>query len=169
MQKHFLFFHKFQKYNHTSLRKKTTRKNSTRMPDQTPEQLTQKISNCDRMGDLIKTPNRNKVILVMISNKKSCLYFHFKKDFVFKLSESKKDYGLFWSQENKRWEFDTENADIVLDFLENMLYAEVLVDDVRTTANVYDENTYPPKMGPAAAPSTTHPIRKRSLFGINRD
>ena len=138
------------------------------MPDQTSELLTQRISKCDRKGDSIKTPNRNKVIWVMISNEKSCLYFHFKKDFVFKLSESKKDYGLFWSQENKRWEFDTENADIVLDFLENILYAEVLIDDVRTTTNEYDENTYPPKMGPAAAPSTTNPKRKRSFLGINR-
>lgn len=138
------------------------------MPDQTPEQLTQRISNCDRMGDLIKTPNRNKVILAMISNKKSCLYFHFKKDFVFKLSESKKDYGLFWSQENKRWEFETENADIVLEFLENMLHAEVLIDDVRTETNEYDENTPPPKMRAPATPSTPHPIRKRPLFGINR-
>ena len=72
-----------------------------------------------------------KVLLVNVTDKKSCLYFHYKQDFVKKLSLQKKKYGLFWSTDNKRWEFNTETKDGVMDFLQNELEALVITDDHR--------------------------------------
>ena len=72
-----------------------------------------------------------KVLLVNVTDKKSCLYFHYKQDFVKKLSLQKKKYGLFWSTDNKRWEFNTETNDGVMDFLQNELEALVITDDHR--------------------------------------
>lgn len=126
------------------------------------------------MSDSSNPEKKNKVLLVMISNKKSCIYFHYKKDFVQKLSESKKKYGLFWSAENKRWEFDTEKTEEIHDFLQEQLFADVMIEDLRVDHPMESENTPPKKTKLLDQPDTPHPKKKkRPLFerqiGINYD
>ena len=83
-----------------------------------------------------------KLILVIISDKRSCLLFHFRKDFVNLLTENKKELALFWSTENKRWEFDTLNLESIQDFLEDAKLndeLEVIVDDRRGSKQDMDD------------------------------
>jgi hypothetical protein len=76
-----------------------------------------------------------KVLMVIVSDKKSCLYFQYQNEFVKQLSQQKKKYGLFWSTENKRWEFNTASKDEVKDFLQDDLEASVVTDDRRKESN----------------------------------
>ena len=109
-----------------------------------------------------------KLILVIISDKRSCLLFHFRKDFVNLLTENKKELALFWSTENKRWEFDTLNLESIQDFLEDAKLndeLEVIVDDRRgSKQDMDDKRVSKQEKQKTDSPDSFQQKKKKKLF-----